>query len=292
MPIVSHRYKFIYYPMPKNASTSLKSLIFKIEFKDVQERGRSHLAYASYLFDHFQIAPELEDKYFHFFVYRDPIKRFISSYINRIWEKEDIKKTNQYNNNLGDPLPDYPDINDFIENLEDYILRYKSIFHHFIPQFCFLNKRVKNYYGYDVAEIYLIEQKLEELCGKKLETPKRNVSVKKPDVNTDITAKNLTKLYAFYQHDYQNINQIRQEKNQEIWNYQKQDIHPLAQQIEDIAHREQTLIAMQHVHLSKANQRLKQERQTAIDWAQNLKQKNNMLMDELKAFKEKNRILK
>ena len=89
-------------------------------------------------------------------IVRDPIKRFVSAYKNRILYHQD-KEFNNYSVDM------------VIEKLENNLFNNK----HFLPQTYFLGENIKYYTFYaDVNNIKLFEEKVNDFFNKKVSFPK------------------------------------------------------------------------------------------------------------------------
>ena len=140
------KFKLAFFSIPKSASTSIKCTLFRLR-EGVDWSGipdRVHPQFPTY----FPITPkdflDLED-YYKFTVVRDPIERFLSSYNNRVHFHKDIANhlTKIYRSeaNFRQLFPDlcfFPDINNYILNLDSYQKLCHSIMHHTIPSFYFI----------------------------------------------------------------------------------------------------------------------------------------------------------
>lgn len=200
--------KLIYLPIPKNACSSLKHALYEIEFDaEFDYPYHERLGYRD-IHDYYkkssapfvsaeQLAAEKE--YTIFTVSRDPVKRFISGYRNRVIDLGDLQKTAPALRRRG--LPVKPDLNTFALNLEEYRAANTVIEHHSRPQHHFLGDSLAY-----IDRIFPIE-KMDEL-----KQMLRNV---KPDLTMrseksggtevglrDLSASAFEKLLDFYEDDY------------------------------------------------------------------------------------------
>ena len=192
-----------YLPIPKCASTTLKQIFYSLKFN--QEYSGPIEQIHQFWYPHTDVLENLQnlDGYFKFTVIRDPVKRLLSCYKNLVlhykifWSKPVQGKVE----NAG--LKQEPDINSFVENLENYFQFSDAITHHALPQ----NK----YIGKDLGIYDLIcpIENLENL--RQIISQKANVEIEFPRLQTagpkitlkDLTEKSLTKLIEFYAEDYQ-----------------------------------------------------------------------------------------
>ena len=131
--------KLIYISIPKCACTSLKNCMFylenKHEYKPIKNNGKIldvHRLYPSTYFDKF--IKKLENinydisEYTKICLIRDPIKRFISAYTNRVKYHKELSKKVISEYNLDPDMAD-PTFNKFVKNYFVY-KKVRSIKHH------------------------------------------------------------------------------------------------------------------------------------------------------------------
>lgn len=121
------------------------------------------------------------DGYFRFTVVRDPIKRLMSVYTNRVVEFQDLKNSRAIRN--GDAgLPVDPDPDFFYQNLMDYRNAVSSIKHHILPSELFTGPDLGVYDRvYRTSEIPALAAELSEKTGQPLDATRENRSETKLD---------------------------------------------------------------------------------------------------------------
>ena len=134
-------HRLIYIPVPKNACSSTKEALHEIEFgRRFDKRRDINRAYVN-IHDYFKKRPKAfaglktlssAKKFTRFAVVRDPIKRLVSCYRNRVVDLDDLKMSSKSLEKYG--LDPHPDINTFVINLRKYRKANKSIEHHSRPQ--------------------------------------------------------------------------------------------------------------------------------------------------------------
>lgn len=133
--------KLIYIPIPKNACTSIKHALYEIEFDkrfdaDLPEFSdyREHHDYYLKRSNAFTSVNTLRERTdcMRFALVRDPVKRLISCYRNRVVDLGDLESSGTDLKRNG--LPIDPDLNTFAMNLDTYRKVNKSIEHHARPQ--------------------------------------------------------------------------------------------------------------------------------------------------------------
>ncbi len=200
--------KLLYIPMPKNACSSIKYALFEIEKgKTFDPDEFRKLGYRD-IHDYYQKQPQafrsvsdLESKtsYTTFTVIRDPVKRLISCYRNRVVDLKDLEKT-RIQLKLKGLTPD-PDLNTFVRQLEEYRAANKVIEHHSRAQYKFLGGRL-DYVDrvFPIEKIRVLTEFLQqyveglELPAKKADGTSYNLC--------DLSPEALEKAIQFYKEDY------------------------------------------------------------------------------------------
>ena len=143
-----------------------------------------------------------------FIVLRDPIKRFLSAYSNRVLHHHELSEWS-----LAKKHPDLykkinifdPDLDTFIENLDEY-LQVPSIHHHVKPINSFLGGQDLDYFThiYKIEELDRLERDLSkaldnEVAFDRLQTggPKFSLSA--------LNEQQINKLFLFYRDDYKSL---------------------------------------------------------------------------------------
>ncbi|MGB3512824.1 MAG: tetratricopeptide repeat protein, partial [Microcoleaceae cyanobacterium] len=134
-----------YLPIPKCASTTLKYIFYPLKFH--QEYLEPIEKIHQFWYPHTNVCQNLQnlDNYFKFTIIRDPIKRFLSCYKNLVLHHKSLwlKAVKGKAKNAG--LKCEPDINYFVENLENYFEISDAINHHALPQSQYIGKDLNIY---------------------------------------------------------------------------------------------------------------------------------------------------
>lgn len=201
--------ELIYIPIPKNACTSIKHALHEIEFgkrfdADLSEFSdyREHHDYYKKRPDAFTSVSDLKEQTSatRFALVREPVKRLISCYRNRVVDLGDLKASRKKLDRLG--LPPEPDINDFILNVEHYRSANKSIEHHSRLQSEFLGGTT----GY-LDRVFTMND-MPELV-EMLQTYKPGLTLRRRKTGgtavalADISEKALEHAVDFYRRDYE-----------------------------------------------------------------------------------------
>lgn len=177
MALILPKQRIAYFPVPKAACTSIKTMFFEIEngvpFKPMQRHGQMfhiHNFYGTQPFNR-QNTGQLQD-FWRFAVYRDPIARFLSCYSNRVLHFRELSSgmLSQQAQAAG-ALPD-PDLDTFVERIELYREFSPSIRHHVAPQVSFLG-REPGYFQriYLMSELPQLVRDMEARTGRTLHLP-------------------------------------------------------------------------------------------------------------------------
>ena len=142
------------------------------------------------------------DKYFTFVIVRDPIKRVLSTYTNRVMQHGvlDRVRAQRRLKNMG--LSDQPSLSEFIDHFEKYRKASDVIFSHTIPQSEYVGRFFEKIeHKVPIEEMADLTRKLSALTGMDVVVPREQKSVNQVSLQ-DMTDDNLKKLAAFYKDDY------------------------------------------------------------------------------------------
>jgi hypothetical protein len=130
---------------PKAGGTSLRAFLFHAEngfaFRDYSVQGQrvdANMLMANYRFNRVDHAP-LED-YRRFALVRDPVKRFLSGYSNRVLHYRELSIEAAGKELLREGLAPDPDIATFVENYIGYLRCSKPLARHFLKQQKFIGQ--------------------------------------------------------------------------------------------------------------------------------------------------------
>ncbi len=200
-------HKICYAPAPKNACTSLKEMFFYIEngfhFKNLKRNGKKyhiHKFYTTPKFD--SISEDVRKSFWKVAVVRDPIKRAISAYSNRVVFHKELSERYLNASDIARGATPNPSLEEFLEKFALYRKVSKSVFHHTLPQVYFLGSD-KNFYDrtFKVNELNNLRVELEVRVGKSLILPHSQSGGPKISEG-DISAQARKKLLKFYEEDY------------------------------------------------------------------------------------------
>jgi hypothetical protein len=199
--------KTSYLAVPKVACTSLKSMFFEVEngrsFEPYVANGRKvhiHNVYPSLNFSDVP-KPRIAD-HARFALVRDPVKRFLSCYSNRVLHLKELSQANAGAALAGRDLAPDPDLGMFIDRLDDYRAASVSIRHHTNPLVTFLGRDPGYFAGlYRIEQIDTLIRALSDRLGRDLVAGRLQTGGPKLDVGL-LTAAQLAQLRARYAEDY------------------------------------------------------------------------------------------
>lgn len=214
--LFSRKFKLGFIPIPKNACTSLKLLLYKLDFgRDFPFSFLDIHEYFYYPAYEFQDILRFFSGYSICCFLRDPIKRFISGYADKICDKKVLISINDLKNKfygIGDIeiLTSESFILDFLDNLEFYMQISIDLKHHFSPQTSFLQgvNKVEDLiiFFYIPDDLKVFEEWLFEKTQIKLSLPKVNESIIKFEIsNKEI----IDKIKNIYEKDYLFIKRLK-----------------------------------------------------------------------------------
>lgn len=218
-----------YQNVPKVATTSIFSYLYlachgveyqghKINQRKVQSVHnyfRHRLEESLVLANSKQVLQGYED-YFSFAITRDPVKRFISMYSNRVVHYRELSAETKHAAKLIERGLEFdPQINLLVQNLEGYMECQPSIFHHARPQMDFLGPDLSVYNRIvDISEVNGIineirefwrKEGMSELCNRTPQDPGRKQTGGPKLELYELLPESFEKLLEYYSEDYKNL---------------------------------------------------------------------------------------
>lgn len=200
--------KLIYIPIPKNACTSIKHALHEIEFgkrfnADLPEFSdyREHHDYYKKRAHAFTSVEALKKRtdVLRFALVRDPVKRLISCYRNRVVDLGDLELSRSTLEQME--LSVEPDLNTFVLNLSAYRRANKKIEHHSRPQSRFLGGTIEY-----LDRVFTLAEMNDLLDMLRKYDPDLNLRQRKTGGTkitlADLSEEALQHAIAFYQEDY------------------------------------------------------------------------------------------
>ena len=214
------KYKIAYVPVPKNACTSVKSFLYRLQnnrefqvFEAGHKKFHIHNVMPTKCYEQWSSTNTFsgvdKSNTFIFAVVRDPLSRLLSCYKNRVLFHNDIGKDKQaYKLCQQTGLSEKPDINTFVKNLDFYQRCCPSIQHHSRPQVDYLGHNLNFYskiYPTDKINSELWND-LSDIVGESIPAPKIKLQTGGSQKNIDeLTSENSLKIKRLYAADYKFI---------------------------------------------------------------------------------------
>jgi hypothetical protein len=192
-PITCKQTRTVYFPAPKNASSSLRELFFELDngfaFRKFEINGDPVDLFWLYKNQEGFKPQPIPDGYESIAVVRDPIERFLSFF-----------KWGILDGNCA--IDGVLTVNQLVEDFERLKMSPKARFH-LAPQIVFLGADL-SYFGrvFTVERLDELTSYLSERAGKTITLPKTNVSPgagRKPELNNSL----VEKLHKIYRADYE-----------------------------------------------------------------------------------------
>lgn len=190
-----------YMPIPKVACTSIKKTFYKIKNKKDFSRDVEKKDVHQYWGENRQ---DLFISEFKFMVVRDPIKRFLSAYSNRVCHHQELSKESiaKSNLNLLNSINVYsPGIGQFIDDFNIYN-QVNSIRHHCLPVFDWIDGNIEVFDKvYKLEEIKNLEQDLSKRLNFNIKFSREQTGGRKIPIQ-DLSLNQVEYLIEYYRNDY------------------------------------------------------------------------------------------
>jgi tetratricopeptide (TPR) repeat protein len=204
-PIVNHKYKVVFFPIPKCGCTTIKNFFYKMDCG--KETINPHPQYTNQFKNIDPLDFDAVKDYYKFAIVRDPISRFLSYFQNNITDGESLYRTRCYaktKNRYIFGLDRNPSLDKLIENLEFYIYCFNDIRHHALCQSAYLKMPIALCDDiFTLKDLPIALEKLEKITGisinnRHLRKSKRSAD----DLYSHISPKAKEKLIKYYSEDY------------------------------------------------------------------------------------------
>lgn len=198
-------YKIGYFPIPKVACTTVKRALYKLENQRQFDAQKEKRSVHSYFFN--KTKREKHDLFeYTFALIRDPVKRFLSAYSNRVTHHKELSADfiESHCPQLLKEVPYFdPGLGQFIDGLMDY-MKIDTIRHHVEPVSHSLSRYDLNQFTrvYRLEDISSLESDLSALlgcniCFERMQTGGRKFHFR------DLSRHQLKVLIDYYQNDYE-----------------------------------------------------------------------------------------
>lgn len=166
-----------YVPVPKAACSTVKAMLAAIDptLDDdgiaLRGEGRFHTLYRTMRFDPRRLQRALG--LFRFTVIREPAKRLISAYLNRVVERGELIHSPRVRRSAQ--LPVNPDPDFFFQNLYAYQCSSSLVKHHTLPMWMFAGKEPEAFDAvYTTSQLRHLQADLSHLVAWPLDLPRVN----------------------------------------------------------------------------------------------------------------------
>ncbi|MFW2590125.1 sulfotransferase family 2 domain-containing protein [Sagittula sp. SSi028] len=202
--------RIVYMPIPKAACSSVKAALASIDenspitLEDIQNNDLVvHEHYKTSRHRPHRWEPYCDGTWWRFSVVRDPLKRLLSVYTNRVVALRELHNSRRIRAQSAltpDPDPDF-----FFQNLKEYMALSSSIKHHALPAWLFIGPQPINFDRiYRTDELGLLADDLSEKAGKQVTIPKLNKSEKSLEIG-DLNAKTVDFLREHLAPQYEHL---------------------------------------------------------------------------------------
>lgn len=169
-------------PIPKAACTSVKSAFASLdrsahsaEAPTGDPEAALHIRYPTSRFRPHRLQGFCDGSWWRIAVVRDPVKRLLSVYTNRVLDKQDLRRSPKMRDQTR--LPTMPDPDFFFQNLQDYMALSSAIKHHALTARLFVGPAPLRYDRiYRTDELDQLSADLSERTGRRVRIPKANKS--------------------------------------------------------------------------------------------------------------------
>lgn len=210
MTVILKEQKILFTSAPKVACSSIKTALFEVEngfaFQPFHANGQYRHIHDLAVYpalEFFEIAPMDFTDFIRITMVRNPVRRFLSAYSNRVIYYREVSEQNLARHELEEGLAPDPSLREFVENLEAYRRASNSIRLHTDPLWHFLGREA-NFYNYifNIRQIKEFDEVLSSLLGREFVTPHLQSGGPKL-TESDLTAGERMKIEQFYHLDYE-----------------------------------------------------------------------------------------
>ena len=209
MAIALDQYQLVYKPVPKAACSSVKAGLalldetVAVSMEDLA--GNNKEIHRIYPTDRFRRRRWMRYRdHFRFTVVRDPIKRLLSVYTNRVVAKNELYHSRKLRK-VQDRLPTHPDPDFFFQNLVAYMDHSSSIKHHALHSHHFTGRDLSLYSKvYRTSDLAELGADLSEIVGREVTIPRFN-STDSPLKFEDLAPKTRLQLLYYLAPEYEHL---------------------------------------------------------------------------------------
>lgn len=213
MTVHIHRASLTYFALPKVACTSLKHFFHEVRTGQpfVPPRPGRHIHHThptkllANLPGNFIEADE------RILVIRDPIRRLVSAYRNRVHGHRELSKAKSGLALEAHGLAPYPTLTQFVDQLEQYQEAVPSIRHHTRPMVDFVGHDMTYFTRvYDISGVEALAAFVNRKMGTAVQLQRRQTKGGSQTID-DLGPAQREKLLAYYSEDYRALRTVRAE---------------------------------------------------------------------------------
>ena len=210
MPVFLEQFGVAYFAIPKIASTSIKRALFEVETGEPYVRLKEHKngVHSIYPTHHTTKADwKHAEPMWKFAVFRDPVKRILSAYTNRVADHRDLRKAPnaRWKSRLLRISLD-PDMEEFVTYLPRYMMLSGVVRHHLEGYANFVGSDLSRLDAvYRQEELAPLETELAERIGRPVPLPRFQTSTAKSGF-ADLAPRAQRALLRFTAPDYALMN--------------------------------------------------------------------------------------
>lgn len=208
MVVAVSSFKIAYMAVPKAACSSVKAALAMVDphvdltlDSMAADNTLVHKAYPTMRFRPHRWE-EYED-WWRFTVVRDPLKRLLSVYTDRVVARRELFNSPKLRRQSALPMDPDPDF--FFQNLSRYVDLASVVKHHAIPVRLFIGpKPLRYHHVFTVNQLGDLAAELSERTGQRAEIPKFNSSGQKIDI-ADLQPETRTALATMLEPEYDHL---------------------------------------------------------------------------------------
>ncbi len=213
MVVAVPAFKIAYMAVPKAACTSVKAALAHVDPDVVIPPEKDITVYTWHgIYPTRRFRPHRWEEYegwWRFTVVRDPVKRLLSVYTNRIAQMNDLKNSRKLKDGRAN-LPVDPDPDYFFQNLEAYKQASSAIKHHALGAWLFTGRKPLKYDRvYRIEELGDLAADLSARTGAHVSFPRKNKS-DMPLTLADLKPETIDSLRPFLTREYAHLSDYYQ----------------------------------------------------------------------------------
>ncbi len=194
-----------YVDVPKNASTSIKRYLYLLAYGREYDKHNHNGDNIHRFFK--RNMGDISGAKNRFLLLRDPVKRFLSVYSNRVLHYKELSQDHLLRSEKGrailhKALPTTPDLDTYITHFESY-KHEPSLWHHTKPVFYITGGSLQGFNRiFTMEEIGQFERFIQSSCNTRLQLPRLQTGGKKIALG-ELSEEQLRRIYSYCEKDYE-----------------------------------------------------------------------------------------